>query len=54
MSLRSPGQLGHACFRDAKRRGGGWLAGYADIGWSNRLGWYEGFRLLWPSTRWES
>jgi hypothetical protein len=32
--------------RDAKRRGGGWLAGYADIGWSNRLGWYEGFRLL--------
>lgn len=32
--------------RDAKRRGTGWLAGYADIGWSNRLGWYEGFRLL--------
>lgn len=32
--------------RDAKRRGAGWLAGYADIGWSNRLGWYEGFRLL--------
>ncbi len=32
--------------RDAKRRGGGWLAGLADIGWSNRLGWYEGFRLL--------
>jgi hypothetical protein len=22
------------------------LAGCADIGWSNRLGWYEGFRLL--------
>jgi hypothetical protein len=22
--------------RDAKRRGNGWLAGYADIGWSNR------------------
>jgi hypothetical protein len=22
------------------------LAGYADIGWSNRLGWYEGFCLL--------
>jgi hypothetical protein len=22
------------------------LAGYADIGWSNSLGWYEGFRLL--------
>jgi hypothetical protein len=32
--------------RDAKRRGSGWLAGCADIGWSNRLGWYEGFRLL--------
>lgn len=32
--------------RDAKRRGAGWLAGYADLGWSNRLGWYEGFRLL--------
>lgn len=32
--------------RDAKRRGVGWLAGYADIGWSNRLGWYEGFKLL--------
>jgi len=32
--------------RDIKRRGEGWLAGYADIGWSNRQGWYEGFRLL--------
>lgn len=32
--------------RDAKRRGEGWLAGGADIGWSNSLGWYEGFRLL--------
>ena len=32
--------------RDAKRRGEGWLAGQADIGWSNSLGWYEGFRLL--------
>ncbi|MGH3147704.1 MAG: transposase [Rubrobacter sp.] len=32
--------------RNAKRRGAGWLAGYADIGWSNGLGWYEGFRLL--------
>jgi len=32
--------------RDAKRRGEGWLAGSADIGWSNRLGWYEGFSLL--------
>lgn len=32
--------------RDAKRRGAGWLPGQADIGWSNRLGWYEGFHLL--------
>src|SRR5215203_29290 len=32
--------------RDAKRRGHGWLAGQADIGWSNSIGWYEGFRLL--------
>ena len=32
--------------RDAKRRGSGWLAGEADIGWSNSLGWYEGFCLL--------
>ncbi len=28
-----------AVTRDAKRRGTGWLAGQADIGWSNRLGW---------------
>src|SRR5260370_19013841 len=32
--------------RDAKRRGTGWLAGQADIGWSNRIGWDEGFHLL--------
>lgn len=32
--------------RDAKRRGRGWLPALADIGWSNRLGWYEGFHLL--------
>jgi hypothetical protein len=32
--------------RDAKRRGVGWLPGLAAIGWSNRLGWYEGFHLL--------
>ena len=32
--------------RDAKRRGHGWLAGQADIGWSNSIGWYEGFSLL--------
>ncbi|MBO0791700.1 MAG: hypothetical protein J2P36_12225 [Ktedonobacteraceae bacterium] len=27
------------------RRGAGWMAGQADIGWSNRWGWYEGFHL---------
>jgi hypothetical protein len=32
--------------RDAKRRGAGWLPGLANIGWSNRLGWYEGVHLL--------
>ena len=32
--------------RDAKRRGLGWLPGLADVGWSNRLGWYEGFEVL--------
>lgn len=32
--------------RDAKRRGRGWLPGLATIGWSNRVGWYEGFHLL--------
>lgn len=32
--------------RDAKRRGQGWLPGLADIGWSNRIGWYEGFHVL--------
>src|SRR5215207_9634121 len=32
--------------RDCKRSGHGWLAGRADIGWSNSLGWYEGFSLL--------
>ncbi len=32
--------------RNVKRRGHGWLAGQADIGWSNNLGWYEGFPLL--------
>ncbi len=32
--------------RDAKQRGTGWLAGQADIGWSNRIGWYEGLHLL--------
>ena len=32
--------------RNPKRGGPGWLAGQVDIGWSNRLGWYEGFHLL--------
>jgi hypothetical protein len=32
--------------REAKRRSEGWLAGQADIGWSNSLGWYESFSLL--------
>jgi hypothetical protein len=32
--------------RDAKRRGHGWLTGEADIGWSNSIGWYEGFSVL--------
>src|SRR5215208_8427491 len=32
--------------RDVKRRGHGWLAGYADTGWFNSLGWYERFSLL--------
>ena len=30
----------------AERHSVGWLPGQADIGWSNRLGWYVGFRLL--------
>ena len=38
--------------RDAKRRGAGWLAGQADIGWSNRIGWYEGFHLLTSVNPW--
>lgn len=32
--------------RSAKRRGRGWLPGEASLGWSNRLGWYCGFKLL--------
>jgi hypothetical protein len=32
--------------RNLHRRGAGGLAGQADIGWSNRLGWFEGLRLL--------
>src|SRR5260370_13746409 len=32
--------------RNAKGRATGWWAVQADIGWSNRIGWYEGFHLL--------
>ncbi len=32
--------------RDSHRRGEGWLWGQADIGYSNRLGWYEGLHCL--------
>lgn len=32
--------------RNAKRRGEGWLVGQADLGWSNRVGWYDGLHLL--------
>jgi hypothetical protein len=36
--------------RNHKRRGRGWLGGQADRGWSNRLGWYEGFHVLLAAT----
>ena len=36
--------------RHAKRRGGRWLPEYTAVGWSNRLGWYEGFHLLVAAT----
>lgn len=36
--------------RNVKRRGGGWLPEYVTRGWSNRLGWYEGFHLLVAAT----
>jgi hypothetical protein len=32
--------------RNVKRRGEGWLAGEANIGYSNRLGWYEGLNII--------
>lgn len=32
--------------RNIKRRGEGWLAGMTNIGWSTRLGWFEGFHGL--------
>jgi hypothetical protein len=36
--------------RNVKRRGNGWLAGMANIGWCTRLGWFNGFRLLLASN----
>jgi hypothetical protein len=36
--------------RNVKRRGWGWLPEYVTRGWSNRLGWYEGFHLLVAAT----
>jgi hypothetical protein len=32
--------------RNSKRRGVGWMPEHTAIGWSNRLGWYEGFTVL--------
>jgi len=32
--------------RNAKRRGRGWLAGHAALGWCNRVGWFMGCKLL--------
>lgn len=32
--------------RNNRRKGRGWLDGIAATGWSNRLGWYDGFHLL--------
>src|SRR5262245_25543143 len=32
--------------RNNKRPGPGWLDGIANTGWSNRLGWYDGFHVL--------
>lgn len=37
--------------RNVKRRGVGWLAGQADVGWRNRVSWFEGVRLLTAVTR---
>lgn len=32
--------------RDSRRRGRGWLAGEANLGYCNRLGWYEGLNVI--------
>jgi hypothetical protein len=36
--------------RNRQRRGNGWLAGEANIGYSNRLGWYEGLNVITATT----
>ena len=36
--------------RNVKRRGTGWLAGQANIGWCTRLGWFNGFTVLVAAT----
>ena len=36
--------------RNCKRRGFGWLFAEAKIGFSNRLGWFEGLKLLMSTT----
>jgi len=36
--------------RNSKRRGFGWLAGIANVGHSNRLGWYEGLYVMTAAT----
>lgn len=37
--------------RQVKRRAFGWLPEYTAIGFCNRVGWYEGFRLLTSATQ---
>lgn len=41
-----------AVTRDRRRRGTGWLAGQANIGISQRLGWFTGFHILDCCTPW--
>lgn len=36
--------------RHCKRRGNGWLAGEANLGYCNRLGWYEGLNVILSHT----
>jgi len=37
--------------RHRSRRGSGWLAGEADVGYCSRLGWYEGLHVMTTVTR---